>query len=194
MPHIHTEPDQHDVTVSAWIVQQQDGEWKCMVHFHRKIEKLMQIGGHLELDETPWQTMAHELREESGYDLSELKLLQPTSRHIEGANHFTHPVPFHMDTHNVGNDHFHSDICYGFVAKSAPKHGVAAGESSDLRWLTIAELRQAAATGETLSDVVDIYAFLITIIDTYAQVDPQKFTLEKPKEQASLYKRGAVER
>ncbi len=32
----------------------------------------MQVGGHIELDETPWQAVEHELREESGYTLAEL--------------------------------------------------------------------------------------------------------------------------
>lgn len=61
MPHIHTKPDQHDMTASAYILRQENGVWKCLVHFHKKVEKLMQVGGHIELNETPWQTITHEL-------------------------------------------------------------------------------------------------------------------------------------
>jgi len=49
MSHIHTQPGQHDMTVSAFIVRQVDGEWKCLVHLHKKAGKLMQVGGHVEL-------------------------------------------------------------------------------------------------------------------------------------------------
>lgn len=75
MPHIHTQPNQHDMTVSAYIVRKENDEWKYLVHFHKKIEVLMQIGGHIELDETPWQTVAHELEEESGYTPYELTVV-----------------------------------------------------------------------------------------------------------------------
>ena len=74
MPHIHTEPDQHDMTVSAYIVRTDSAEPLCLVHMHRKIGKLAQIGGHIELNETPWQSIAHELEEESGYTLENATL------------------------------------------------------------------------------------------------------------------------
>ena len=68
MPHIHTAPNQHDMTVSAYIILRDGEDLKCLVHLHKKVGKLMQIGGHIELDETPWQSVVHELFEESGYD------------------------------------------------------------------------------------------------------------------------------
>lgn len=111
MPHIHTEPDQHDMTVSAYIIRRENDDWKCLVHFHRKIEKLMQIGGHIELNETPWQSVAHEIEEESGYEIKQLQVLQPTTRRVTEVSNLSHPVPFSMNTHNVGDDHYHSDMC-----------------------------------------------------------------------------------
>lgn len=54
MPHIHNQPGQHDATVSAYIILNEDGQWKCMVHYHKKMDILMQIGSHVELTENPW--------------------------------------------------------------------------------------------------------------------------------------------
>lgn len=191
MPHIHTKPDQHDMTVSAYVVMLEDGKWKCLVHFHKKIEKLMKVGGHIELNETPWQSMSHELAEESGYALDELEVLQHTVDKVMEDDDVHHPTPFLMNTHNVGNDHLHSDLCYGFVANSRPMNLTAAGESADLRWLTIDELEKEAAKGEALRDVAYIYRFLIDHLNSYARVQTSGYSLGKPTHVNVTYKHGA---
>lgn len=192
MPHIHTSPNQHDMTVSAYIVLRKNNEWKCLVHWHKKIEALMQIGGHIELDETPWQAVAHELEEESGYTLNELSVLQYTADLVHDSGNISHPTPFLMNTHNAGNEHYHSDLCYGFVAKNHPSRDTAAGESDDLRWLTLAQLEDAAQKGEALQDVVHIYDFLLKHLDGYAYVAAETYSLDKPLSQGLIYKSGAA--
>lgn len=192
MPHIHTDPNQHDITVSAYIVLEQDNLYKCLVHFHRKIEKLMQIGGHIELDETPWQSIAHELEEESGFGLDELSVLQYDEGSPKQSHNINHPTPFSMNTHNVGGDHYHSDLCYGFIASKLPSQAVKEGESSDLRWLTIDELKNAASSGDALPDVYDIYLYLLSQLDKLNRVQAQGYSLKKPLNQGVVYKRGQV--
>ena len=66
MAHIHTQPGQHDHTASAYIIRTDLDTPRIMLHLHRKIGKYLQFGGHVELNETPWQAVVHELREESG--------------------------------------------------------------------------------------------------------------------------------
>jgi len=182
------------MTASAWIVRRVDDEWKCLVHFHRKIEKYMQIGGHIELDETPWQTMVHELREESGYTPEELFVLQHTESLPADVGNISHPVPFAMNTHSVGNEHYHSDLCYGFVALELPKENVAEDESDDFLWASTDELAQLASEGRALEDVANCYEFLLQNIESYVQVPAQNFSLEKPIKSSATYRRGAVER
>lgn len=191
MPHIHTAPNQHDMTISAYIIRWEDNEWKCLVHFHKKIEKLMQIGGHIELDETPWQAVAHELEEESGYMLSQLDVLQHTADVVREHGSLSHPTPFTMNTHDVGNDHYHSDLCYGFVASSTPAKKVAGDESADLRWMNIDEMERAAGSGELLQDVLYIYQFMASHLETYVQVPASRFSVDKPQSVGLTYKRGA---
>ncbi len=192
MPHIHTESDQHDMTTSAYILLQEDGVWKCLVHFHKKVEKLMQVGGHIELNETPWQAIAHELSEESGYRLDELDVLQHTADRVQSSRNVAHPVPVLMNTHNVGDEHFHSDLCFGFVAKVRPTHTVEEGESTDLRWLTMDELEARANEGTALSDVAHMYRFILDHLETYARVPATSFSLEKPGDAGMVYIRGGV--
>jgi ADP-ribose pyrophosphatase YjhB (NUDIX family) len=190
MPHIHTEPNQHDLTVSAYIVRRDEREAKCLVHFHRKMQILMQIGGHIELDETPWQSMAHELPEESGYQLNELHVLQPFADRPQGTGNVFHPTPFLSDTHNVGNEHYHSDFCYAFVADAEPRATVGEGESADLRWMTLPELDAAAKRGEAMMDCYYIYEYLMRHIDSMVEVPATEFTLEKPANSGLTYKYG----
>ena len=68
MPHIHTLPGEHDATASAYIVRTDLGEPAIMLHRHKKLDTMLQFGGHVELHENPLEAIAHELREESGYD------------------------------------------------------------------------------------------------------------------------------
>ncbi len=190
MAHIHTEPNQHDMTISAYIVRKENDEWKCLVHFHKKVEILMQIGGHIELDETPWQTVAHELAEESGYSLGELRVAQYTADRLKEAGNITHPTPFTMNTHNVGNDHYHSDLCYGFIADELPKNSIAEDESADLRWLTFEELKDGAERGTVLKDVVNIYDFLLQHLEKMVLVNASDYSIDKPLPHGIFYKSG----
>ncbi len=191
MPHIHNQPGQHDATVSAYIILNEDGQWKCIVHYHKKMDILMQIGGHVELTENPWQTAAHEVREESGYSLEELTLLQFTADQPEENGNIMHPQAFASDTHNIGNDHFHSDLCYGFIANTRPKQEAAEGESNDIRWLTLEEMETGVKSGEVLLDVTYIYRFLLKHIDNFVKVPATKFSLEYSVNNGVTYKRGA---
>lgn len=180
MPHIHTEPNQHDITVSMYIIRKELDEWKCLVHMHRKLGVLMQIGGHIEIDETPWQTVAHELKEESGYTLAELKVMQASVvGQVRGA--VVHPTPCMVNTHTAGpGPHYHSDLCYAFVAKNVPSQGPSEGESSDMRWMTIHEMK-SQTRDKVLGDVVDIYELILReFAGKYLDVPADTFSLEKP--------------
>jgi len=180
MPHIHTEPGQCDMTVSGYVVREIDGEWHCLVHMHRKIDMLMQIGGHIDLDQTPWQAIAAELAEETGYQLAELKIFQPVKGKPDVTDAIVHPLPFLQNTHDVGNGHYHSDLCYGFVAQSLPAAAQKKEESQDLRWLTLSEMCDLAAKGIALAATTDIYDFLLTIIPKYKALKASSFSLDKP--------------
>ena len=191
MAHIHTEPNQHDITVSAYIVLYDDNEWKCLVHFHRKIHKLMQIGGHIELDETPWQSIIHELRDETGFMVDDVEVLQHVNDRLIEKEGITHPTPFSASTYFVGNNHYHSDFAYGFIAKQQPSHVPAEDESDDLRWVTLTELRHLVDSSEALEDVYRIYAFLLKHLESYARVPAEDYSLDKPTIQGVTYNHGA---
>src|SRR5687768_11259744 len=130
MPHIHTEPGQHDHTVSIYIVRTDFDEPKIMLHLHRKVQLYAQFGGHVELTETPWQAATHELREEAGYDLSQLMLLQPAKYMSRVGSAVVHPQPVVHATmgYVIDKSHFHTDSAYALIAKTEPPYAPEKGE------------------------------------------------------------------
>ena len=142
MAHLHTNPGQRDVTASACIIWPTSKEVRCLVHMHRKLGRLLQVGGHIELDESPWGALAHEIAEESGYQLADLEVLQPYDpRSLSSIDSVIHPLPAVLNTHQVNvTPHFHTDLLYALVAQGEPTNPPAPGESTDLRWYTIDDL------------------------------------------------------
>lgn len=151
MPHIHTEPNQHDLTVSAYIVRLDTAEPRILLHMHRKHNILLPVGGHVELDENIQQALAHEILEESGYSIEQVKFLQPKSRIRRLSGVEQHPYPVSINTHRINNEHLHTDLQYALVVDSEPRHSVAEGESTDLRWLSKSEINNLQQ--ETILDV-----------------------------------------
>lgn len=183
MPHIHTEPEQHDMTTSAYIIRVDAAEPLLLVHMHLKYGKLFQVGGHIELAETPWQAITHELIEESGYKLEDLQILQPKKVPMNVIGAVVHPVPVLMNTHKVLDDHYHSDLCFAFVTDKTPAQKPVEGESADLRWLTLEQLHEAVEQEIAAEDVYEFYKTILSqFLDTYERVPAVDYSLEKPRE------------
>lgn len=181
VPHIHTAPGQHDLTCSAYIVRTDLGTPRVLVHRHKKLGRLMQIGGHVELAETPWSALAHEVAEESGYDLDQLDVLQVLALDVETRGAVRHPTPFLVNTHRLPRDHLHTDLCYAFVTDQAPRHGVGEGESHALTWPTLEELTAEVGPGGALADVAEFYRVVLEQVMPVARALPAtSFSLEDP--------------
>jgi 8-oxo-dGTP pyrophosphatase MutT (NUDIX family) len=156
MPHIHVNPGEHDATASAFIVRTDLGEPAIMLHKHKKLATLLQFGGHIEITENPLQAIAHELLEESGYNLDQLFLLQPKQRIAQLSGVVLHPMPVCSFTHKFpGLDHYHTDTTYAFVAHEPPKHNIGAGESEDVRTFTASQL-EALSASEIMPNIKQI--------------------------------------
>ena len=162
MPHIHTEIGQHDLTTTAFIIRIEDGHAYGLVHKHKKLGLLLPVGGHVELHETPWASALHEIQEESGYDESQLVVLQPVERIREMDGVKAHPVPLFLQTHEFKKDegHFHSDIGFLFLSNELPRQFPGTDESAELFWLSNEQIQ--ARKGEMPADIAQIYNFCLT--------------------------------
>jgi 8-oxo-dGTP pyrophosphatase MutT (NUDIX family) len=128
VPHIH---DKIDFTVAIFVVHQ---ERVLLIH-HRKLNKWLPLGGHIELDEDPEQAALREAREESGFDVELLGERPPTTE----AGTRALIAPRFLDIHRIHETHEHIGLIYW----ARPKNGrmtLAQDEHHDIRWCTAAEL------------------------------------------------------
>ncbi len=177
MPHIHTEPGQHDHTISAFIIKMIDDKPKILLHMHRKLGTLLPFGGHIELDETPWQAVSHEILEESGYDLSQLEIFQPPSRIKTLTGIALHPYPVCSNTHNISQSHYHSDLSYAFVTKEGPDNSVEAGESEIFMELTREDVLNQDKN-DIAPNIREICLFIFDeVLQNWEMVNPKDFAL-----------------
>jgi hypothetical protein len=176
MPHIHTEPGQHDHTASAFIIKMSGTEPAILLHVHKLLNKYLQFGGHIELDEDPWQAVKHEIREESGYSMSQLKILQPKfypKRRSKDVKY--HPFPVSHNTHAFDDKHWHTDVAYAFVAKQEPKHTVSDGESGIIKSFTKTDIL-AMDTDKIYDNLRETCLFIFEeCLPSWNEVDPAIF-------------------
>lgn len=178
MAHIHTQPGQHDLTVSAYIFRTDGTRPRVLLHQHKTLHNWMQIGGHVELHETPWTAIKREIKEESGYEVSQLKLLQPEHTLVDLRDDVSvaHPQPFLFATYPYGaEDHHHTDLAFVFVTNEAPAHPLAEDESSNLRWFTENEVT-SLPPDQIFKNVQTISSHIfLKLLPSWKQVDPQNF-------------------
>lgn len=118
------------ITASAWLISR-DGRRVLLVH-HRKLDRWLQPGGHIEEDPDILSAALREAREETG-----LADLAPAT-----------PSIFDVDVHTIpgrGSEptHEHFDIRFCFVADPATSL-VISDESNHLRWFGVNELATMA--------------------------------------------------
>ena len=101
MAHIH---EKIDFTVAIFVVHDQ----KILLIHHRKLDKWLPLGGHIELDENPEQAALREAREESGLDVELLGERPPTTSPGTRAR----IAPRFLDIHRISDTHEHIGLIY----------------------------------------------------------------------------------
>ena len=128
MAHIH---DLIDFTVAIFVVH----GGKVLVIHHRKLNKWLPLGGHIELDEDPEIAALREAKEESGLDVELLGERPPTTE--PGTRALI--APRFLDIHRISDTHEHIGMIY-FARVKAGAVALAEAEHHDIRWVTAEEL------------------------------------------------------
>lgn len=128
MPHIHK---LIDFVVSVFIVN----ENKVLLVQHKKYNKWLPIGGHIELDENPDQALLREIQEECGLKVKILAS-RPRIAHAGVIPLFT---PSFMDIHQISPIHRHTAFVYFAVSKSN-KAILHQREHRELKWFSLKDL------------------------------------------------------
>lgn len=165
------------MTASAFIIRTDLEKPKLLLHMHKKLGIWMQPGGHIELSENPWQAVLHEIEEETGYDTSQLQILQPKLRLGMLSAATLHPQPMVDNTHDFAGDkrHRHNDRAYAFVTGSEPTGRPQAGESQELLWVTAEDIH-ALSEVEIVRNVQEIgYYALTQIVNNWEPISLSEF-------------------
>ena len=128
MAHIH---DRIDFTVAIFVVH----SGKVLLVHHRKLDKWLPLGGHIELDEDPEQAALREASEESGLEVELLGQRPPTT----GPGTRALLAPRFLDIHRINETHEHIGIIYW----ARPRNGtltLASAEHHDIRWCSAEDL------------------------------------------------------
>ena len=128
MAHIH---EKIDFTVAIFVVH----DSKILLIHHRKLDKWLPLGGHIELDEDPEQAALREAKEESGLDVELLGERPPTTS--PGTRALI--APRFLDIHRINPTHEHIGMMYW----ARPQNGrltLSVSEHHDIRWCSAEEL------------------------------------------------------
>jgi 8-oxo-dGTP pyrophosphatase MutT (NUDIX family) len=101
MAHIH---EKIDFTVAIFVVHQ----GRVLLIHHRKLNKWLPLGGHIELEEDPEQAALREAREESGLEVELLGERPPTTE--PGTRALI--APRFLDIHRITDTHEHIGMIY----------------------------------------------------------------------------------
>ncbi len=142
MGHIH---EKIDFTVAIFVVH--DG--KVLLIHHRKLDRWLPLGGHIELEEDPEAAALREAREESGLDVELLGERPPTT----GPGTRALMAPRFLDIHRINETHEHIGMIY-WARPRAGEVKLAASEHHAIRWAGAEELDQLRPP---MSDAVKWY-------------------------------------
>jgi 8-oxo-dGTP pyrophosphatase MutT (NUDIX family) len=128
MAHIH---EKIDFTAAIFVVRNRE---ILLIH-HRKLDKWLPLGGHIELDEDPEIAALREAKEESGLEVELIGERPPTTE--PGTRALI--APRFLDIHRITDTHEHIALIYW----ARPKNGaltLSDGEHRDIRWCSSADL------------------------------------------------------
>lgn len=122
------------VTGSAVIMHLETGRF--LLHFHKRLHRWLQVGGHMDDGETdPCQTAWREAREESA--LEALRFF-PAADDPQPIDVDVHPIP----AAGLEEEHLHLDFRYLLVTPDGRQGQVADTESHLFRWFSLDELQR----------------------------------------------------
>ena len=132
-------PDKH-FTATGFLIR--DG--KVLLLRHRKLDKWLPFGGHVDPGEDPVQALLREAREETGF---EVEIIGGAPQIVaDGVTALPSPETILLE--RIESGHYHIDLIY-FVRPVGGNQQLATREHSEMRWFSHRDL----AAPEVVNDV-----------------------------------------
>ena len=136
------------LVVGGFLIQNK----KVLLIYHPIIEKWLPVGGHIDENETPEQSLKKEFKEEVGLDIAVINSSQKVYI-AETEIRRQAPNPFYSEIHSSGNHNHH---CQFFICKlidERQKVKVDGIEVKEFKWFTKDELISDDQVGEDIKTV-----------------------------------------
>ncbi len=92
-----------DIVVGGYIVN----NGRLLLIHHKKLNKWLPVGGHIDANETPDDALRREIREETGLEIDFVHYPLPRR-----GNKNDHALPFYVNKHHITDIHFHYCLFY----------------------------------------------------------------------------------
>lgn len=120
-----------DIVVAGYIMR---GDRLLLIH-HKKLDKWLPVGGHIEKNEIPDIALRREIREEVGMEVEFLEY--PASRR---GNSGEIAMPFYVNKHHISNKHSHYCLFY-LLKHVSGELNIQKNELKGGQWLARHELK-----------------------------------------------------
>ena len=119
-----------DIVVAGYIVHKD----RLLLIHHKKLNKWLPVGGHIDENEIPDEALRREGREEVGLDIEFLQYPKPR----RGNNH-EFALPFYVNRHHITDTHAHYCLFYLCRPKSTGVK-ISEREIKNYGWFTTEKL------------------------------------------------------
>lgn len=141
-------------TATVYIIEKE----KVLLLFHRKLQKWLPPGGHLEQDETPPEAARREVLEETGLDI---EFIQQENVWVNQWNASSFERPYlclleEIPAYHQEPAHQHMDMIY--VARPL---NIKSFETEAIRWFSIEELLLLKPDQEIFTETLDVIQHLL---------------------------------
>lgn len=120
-----------DLVVSGYLIHHN----KILLIHHKKLDKWLPPGGHIDQDETPDDALKREFKEEVNLDIEFI------SKRLNVPLNKVLATPFYVEVHHVGD---HDHCCFFYLCKLKENQAVSIRpeEIKEFKWFSKEELNQ----------------------------------------------------